>query len=77
MKFLKDVYCSIEYFISEVQKFAWPLLFYHTVAVVAQSGISQVACRVAREQQMYFQLSLLSLQKIMSTNLSGKTMSVT
>ena len=31
MKFLKDVYCSIEYIISEVQKFAWPLCFFNTL----------------------------------------------
>ena len=62
MKFLKEVYCSIEYIISEVQKFAWPLAFLsHSVGVVALSGISHVACRVACEQQMYFLSWLNSL----------------
>ena len=61
-KFLKEVYCSIEYIISEVQKFAWPLAFLsHSVGVVALSGISHVACRVACEQQMYFLSWLNSL----------------
>ena len=66
MKFLRCLlFYRVHYFRSSEICMASAFLS-HSVAVVALSGISHVACRVAHEQQMYFRLSLLSLWKIMS-----------